>query len=63
MNFESMNQYLGKVVKLTLLNGFWYKAKIISVDIHAVTFIELRGRTVSVEPSNIILCEEVSNGN
>ena len=62
MDFESFNQYLDKSVKLTLNNGFWYKAKIINVSEHCITFIEMKGRTVSVEPSAVQLIEEVYNG-
>lgn len=60
MDHESLEQYVGKQVKLSLENGFWYKAKIISVNIDSVTFIELKGNTVSVHPSVIMVIEEVS---
>ena len=59
MDYESLNQYLGKNVKLTLNNGFWYKAKITNVGEHSITFIELKGRIVSVEPSAVQLIEEI----
>ena len=59
MNHESLEHYIGKQVKLVLENGFWYKAKIIAVSIDAVTFIELKGNTVSVHPSIIMMIEEV----
>lgn len=59
MDHESLNQYVGKQVKLTLENGFWYKAKIISVNEESVTFIELKGNYVSVHPKTIIMIEEV----
>ena len=59
MDVESLNQYLGKQVKLTLINNFWYKAQIISVSNDAVRFIEMRGRSVSVHPSQIVLIEEL----
>lgn len=59
MNHESLEQYIGKHVKLSLENGFWYKAKIISVNIDSVTFIELKGNHVSVHPKVIMMIEEV----
>lgn len=60
MDFESLIHYLGKNVRLTLSNNFWYKAKILFVKEDSVTFIELRGNTVSVHPSTIIMIEELS---
>ncbi len=59
MDYESLNQYVGKQVKLSLENGFWYKAKIISVNEESVTFIELKGNRVSVHPKTIMMIEEV----
>jgi hypothetical protein len=62
MDYESLNQYVGKSVKLTLNNGWWYKAKITTVSENTTTFIELKGRTVSVENVAVQLIEEVYNG-
>ncbi len=59
MNHELFNQYMNKEVKLTLDNGFWYKAKIIEVHEESITFIELKGNYVSVHPKTIIMIEEV----
>ena len=59
MDYESLTQYEGKYVMLTLTNTFWYKANIISVKKESVTFIELKGKTVSVHPSAIYLIEEI----
>ncbi|HEC38153.1 hypothetical protein LCGC14_0476320 [marine sediment metagenome] len=60
MDHGSLTQYIGKKVKLVLDNGFWYKAKILDVNEDSVTFIELKGNTVSVHPSVIMVIEEVS---
>lgn len=60
MDFQSLVRYAGQQVKLTLNNGFWYRAKIISVEEHAVIFVEQKGRTVTVEPSAVELIEEVN---
>jgi len=62
MDYESLRQYVGKQVRLTLVNGFWYKAKIISVSESSVTFIEMKGNSVSVSPEQIVLIEGVQNG-
>ncbi len=61
MDHESLEPYIGKQVKLVLENGFWYKAKIISVTIDAITFIELKGNHVSVHPKMIVMIEEVGD--
>ena len=59
MDHESLSQYVGKQVKLVLENGFWYKAKIISINEETVTFIELKGNSVSVHPKTIMMIEEI----
>jgi len=64
MDYSSISQYAGRQVRLTLVSGFWYKAKIISCSKECITFIELKGRTISVSPEQIVLIEEVlGNGN
>lgn len=60
MDSESLIQYVGKTVRLTLSNSFWYKAKILSVTEKSVNFIEQRGHNVTVTPEQIVLCEEIS---
>jgi hypothetical protein len=57
MEFSSIAQYEGQQVRLTLTSGFWYKAKILSCSKDCITFIELKGRTISVSPSQIVLIE------
>jgi small nuclear ribonucleoprotein (snRNP)-like protein len=59
MDYESIAHYLNQQVLLTLKSGFWYRANIISVSETAVVFIELRGRTITVSPEQIVLIEEV----
>lgn len=59
MDSESVARYLGQQVLLTLKNGFWYKAKIISANDNAIEFIEMKGRRVSVSPEQIIMLEEI----
>ena len=63
MDYESLRRYVGKKVRLTLENGFWYKADIKEVNEDSVTFIELKGNSVSVHPKAIIMIEEIHNGN
>ena len=59
MDHKIINQYVGKLVKLILENGFWYRAKILSVSEDTINFIELKGRHVSVHPKTITMIEEV----
>lgn len=64
MDYQSVSKYVGQKVKITLLNNFWYRAKITSVSKTSVVFIEEKGRTITVEPSVILMLipMEVSNG-
>jgi hypothetical protein len=55
MDFESVNYYVGQQVKLTLINNFWYRAKILSASKESVTFYSQDGKTITVSPSAIIM--------
>jgi len=55
MDFNSLIQYENKNVQLTLSNGFWYRAKILSVTPQAVNFISEDGKKIIVEPSAILI--------
>lgn len=55
MDYQSVSKYVGQRVKITLLNNFWYRAKINSVTETAVEFIEEKGRTITTEPSAILM--------
>lgn len=59
MDFESMRKYIGKDVKLTLANNFWYRAFIISVSEKVIEFTEQKGKHISVSPDYILFVEEV----
>lgn len=60
MDHQSVSQYLDKRVKITLSNGFWYRAKIIKVSENTVQLIEERGRIITVTPEAITILEELS---
>jgi len=62
MDFQSIIQYEGQQVKITLINSFWYRAKILKVSENAVEFVEERGRHLTVEPKAVMMIEEVQNG-
>ena len=59
MDSQSISQYEGKAVKLTLKNNFWYRAKIISVSDSCVEFVEEKGRKLSVSPDFIVFLEVI----
>lgn len=59
MDFQSISQYEGKIVKLTLKNNFWYRAKIISVKEDCIEFVEEKGRRLSVSPDFIVFLEDL----
>jgi len=59
MEAESLSQYIGHKVKLILKNNFWYKGKVINVEKEDFTFIDIKGKTISVDPDFIIFIEEV----
>jgi len=51
--------YIGKIVKLTILNGYYYKGKVTNVSEEALTLIDIRQKMASLSPKNIITIEEV----
>jgi len=59
MDYQSINKYLNFKIKITLINNFWYRAKLISCSEKAVEFIEERGRRLSVSPEAILMVEEI----
>jgi len=58
MDFQSLIQYEGQKVRITLVNNFWYRAKIISVSEGCIEFIEEKGRKLSVHPNAVLMVEE-----
>ena len=59
MKGESLNQYIGKQVKIILNNNFWYKGKVINVTKEEFNFIDIKGQNISVDPNFILMIEEV----
>lgn len=59
MEYESLIQYVGCTVRLILKNDFWYKGKVISAENGDFTFVDIKGKTISVDPNFIIFIEEV----
>ena len=55
MDFQSLSQYEGTSVKITLSNNFWYRAKILSVTEDTINFISEDGKNISVSPSAVIM--------
>lgn len=59
MDYQSINKYLNKRVRITLINNFWYRAIILSVSEHLIEFREEKNKIVSVEPSAVLMIEEL----
>ena len=59
MDHESLKQYVDCTVKLILSNNFWYKGKVTSVSEKEFAFVDIKGNNISVDPSFILMVEEV----
>ena len=59
MDFQSIIQYQGIPVKITLINEFWYRAKILSISEKAIEFVEEKGKHLTVSPEAIMMIEEL----
>ena len=60
---EVSNAWVGKIVKLDLVSGYYYKGKIISVSGDSLTLRDVNGNLVTLLISQITLIREViSNG-
>lgn len=55
MDYESVCHYENQYVKITLLNGFWYRAKILKVSQESVEFLSEDQKTITVTPAAIIM--------
>lgn len=62
MNPRVLEKYLGKIVRLTLVNGFYFKGKVIDVDKTSLSLIDIRNNNVTLSPENIILIEDAKDG-
>ncbi len=63
MDFQSLIQYQGMSVKITLFNNFWYRAKIISVTEQTINFISEDGKNISVSPSVVMMIIPMGDSN
>ena len=54
--------YLGKIVYVTLSNGFYYSGKCLDADGNSITILDKNGSRVSLTKEMIIMIREVSNG-
>lgn len=59
MDHESLKPYVNCNVKLILSNNFWYKGKVTYVSEKEFSFIDIKGNNISVDPSFILMIEEV----
>ena len=54
--------YLGKVVKINLKMGFYYKGTVESADQDSIGLIDVKGNWVDISEESIATIEEVNNG-
>ena len=54
-----MRDYLGKHIKLVLLNGYYYKGKVVDVTEKSIVLIDINAKRVCLDASNIMTAEEV----
>ena len=52
--------YLGKIVYVTLSNGFYYSGKCLEADENSITILDKNGSRVSLTKEMIIMIREVS---
>jgi len=55
MDYQSIIQYEGQNVNITLVSNFWYRCRILSVTEHAVKFVSEDGKTITVSPDAILM--------
>lgn len=57
-----MSDYLGKLIKLQLLNNFYYKGKCIEDSEAFIVLIDKEGKEVRLNKSSIMFLEVLDNG-
>ena len=53
--------YLGKIVYITLSNGFYYSGKCLDADENSITILDKNGSRVSLTKNMIVMIREVSS--
>ena len=59
MDAKSLTQYLNCKVRIVLKNNFWYIGKVVNVENGDFTFIDIKGKQLSIDPEFIVFIEEV----
>lgn len=54
-----LNEYVGKVVKIDLKNGFYYKGKVISCDDNSILLTDKHGNKINIAEEQITLIKEM----
>lgn len=55
-----LSRYVGKVVKVDLLNGFYYKGTVEKVDDDFISLIDINNKWVDINIKSISFIKEVS---
>jgi hypothetical protein len=59
MDYNTLLEFLGKTIRLTLSTGYYYKGVVLDCSENAFTIRDIRGNRVSLSPQTIIQIEEV----
>ncbi len=60
MEYDYVINYLGKIVKLILANGYYYAGKIIDVKPTSLIILDKTGKEVCLALNTIVLLEEAN---
>lgn len=58
MDKEFIQQYIGKIAKISLTNGYYYKGKVTDVNSEILSLVDIKGKNVTLMISSIMLIEE-----
>ena len=59
METDCLSEYIGKVVKIVLANGFYYKGKVLDVKENTLVLFDIKNNRVTLDGNSINLIEEV----
>jgi len=55
--------YVGKLVRIDLINNYFYQGLVLSSDDNSLTLRDRNGNIVSLKENSILYIREVKNGN
>lgn len=58
-----LSEYVGKYVKIELINSHYFKGRVLEVDDNSIKIKDIKNKIVTLTPQSILFIQEVSNGN